>query len=135
MLRTLVTLFLFQFLGELFQRGLDIPVPGAVLGMLLFLGYLMLRNKADTELFENAGLLLKHLPLFFIPAGAGLMLYPEILLEHGLAILASLVLGTLIALAASAKLIQLLLNRRVEPATASSPQSLSESGKDEESHG
>ena len=130
MLRTLLTLFLFQFLGELIQRGLDIPVPGAVLGMLLFLGYLLLRDKADTELFENAGHLLKHLPLFFIPAGAGLMLYPDILVEHGLAILASLVLGTLIALAASAKLIQLLLNRRNE-----SHQPVSEAHKDEESHG
>lgn len=129
MLRTLLTLFLFQFLGELIQRGLDIPVPGAVLGMLLFLGYLMLRDKADTELFENAGHFLKHLPLFFIPAGAGLMLYPDILIEHGLAILASLVLGTLIALAASAKLIQLLLNRGSEP-----PQPVPESPKDEESH-
>ena len=130
MLRTLLTLFLFQFFGELIQRGLDIPVPGAVLGMLLFLGYLMLRDKADTELFENAGHFLKHLPLFFIPAGAGLMLYPDILIEHGLAILASLVLGTLIALAASAKLIQLLLNRGSEP-----PQPVPESPKDEESHG
>src|SRR5690606_2727342 len=32
LLRTLLSLFLFQFLGELIQRGLDIPVPGAVLG-------------------------------------------------------------------------------------------------------
>lgn len=102
--------------------------------MLLFLGYLLLRNKKDSELFENAGHLLTHLSLFFIPAGAGLILYLDVLLEQGLAILASLVLGTFVALAASAKLIQFLIDRQQGQVLTSASQQTTASAKDDTSH-
>ncbi len=111
MLSTLALLFLFQFLGELLQRASGMPIPGPVLGMVGLLLFLIVRGRVEESWAIHSGHILRHLGLFYIPAGAGLMLYADVLAQQGLAILASLVLGTMLAFAFTAKLMQVLVRR------------------------
>jgi len=96
-LPSLALIILFQLSGEFIHNNLQLPIPGAVIGMVLFFSYLCLTNGSSTKLIESGSRLLKHLPLLFIPAGVGIVTYTNILKTQGLAIIASLILGTLIA--------------------------------------
>ncbi len=93
----LVLIILFQLSGEFIHNSLHIPVPGAVIGMLLFFIYLCLTRGSSTNLIDSGSKLLKHLPLLFIPAGVGIITYTHELKTQGIAIIASLTLGTLVA--------------------------------------
>ena len=105
-LRGLAFLLLLQTLGELLSRGLSLPFPGPVIGMLLLL--LALRWPLVREpVAACADFLLSHLSLLFVPVGVGVMTHLSIVSQYGGRMLVVLVLSTLIGLAVTA----LLLNR------------------------
>ena len=105
-LRGLAFLLLLQSLGELLSRGLSLPFPGPVIGMLLLL--LALRWPLVREpVAACADFLLSHLSLLFVPVGVGVMTHLSIVSQYGGRMLVVLVLSTLIGLAVTA----LLLNR------------------------
>ena len=97
MLPSLTIIILFQLSGALFQQYLNLPVPGAVIGMIMFFVYLCVTGGKNEQLMTTGSQLLKHLPLLFIPAGVGILAYTEELKVHGIAILASLIIGSLVA--------------------------------------
>ena len=95
-----------QSLGELLSRGLSLPFPGPVIGMLLLL--LALRWPLVRQpVAACADFLLAHLSLLFVPVGVGVMTHLSIVSQYGGRMLVVLVLSTLIGLAVTA----LLLNR------------------------
>ena len=105
-LRGLAFLLLLQSLGELLSRGLSLPFPGPVIGMLLLL--LALRWPLVRQpVAACADFLLSHLSLLFVPVGVGVMTLLSIVSQYGGRMLVVLVLSTLIGLAVTA----LLLNR------------------------
>ena len=105
-LRGLAFLLLLQSLGELLSRGLSLPFPGPVIGMLLLL--LALRWPLVRQpVAACADFLLSHLSLLFVPVGVGMMTHLSIVSQYGGRMLVVLVLSTLIGLAVTA----LLLNR------------------------
>lgn len=71
-----------QLLGEVVTRGLGLPVPGPVLGMVILLAGLLWLHRARPgadSLFERravtsvADALLANLSLLFVPAGVGVI--------------------------------------------------------------
>ena len=97
-LRGLAWLLAFQSAGELISRGLHLPVPGPVLGLVLLL--LSLRLPPVREpVGACAQFMLAHLSLLFIPVGVGVMTHLELLERYGLRILLVIVLSTWIGLA------------------------------------
>lgn len=76
MLLGLLILLACQLVGELVVGPLGISVPGPVVGLVLFFGWLMARRPAPSapEVVVSEGLL-KHLQLLFIPAGVGVVEY------------------------------------------------------------
>jgi holin-like protein len=109
MLRAITVLLLFQLVGEVLARSLDLPIPGPVIGMLLLLGALLLRGEAPKTLRDTAQGLLSHLALLFVPAGVGVMAHVDRLQDEWLAILVTLVLSTLLTLVLTAWAMRLLL--------------------------
>jgi holin-like protein len=109
MARALTVLLLFQLVGEVIARLLDLPVPGPVIGMLLLLGALLLRGAAPDTLRDTAQGLLSHLSLLFVPAGVGVIVHIGRLQDEWLAILATLVLSTMLTLVLTAWAMCLLL--------------------------
>ncbi|QJC57898.1 hypothetical protein HC248_03230 [Polaromonas vacuolata] len=100
-LRGLAWLLAFQSLGELLSRGLTLPVPGPVMGMLLLL--LALRFKTvSVPVGQCAEFLLSHLSLLFVPVGVGVMTHLGLVAQYGWRILAVIVVSTLIGLAITA---------------------------------
>lgn len=61
------------FLGGLLQRGLKLPIPGNVLGMVILLAALSGGLIKLETIAEVSDFLLDHLAFFFIPAGVGII--------------------------------------------------------------
>ncbi|MCB8821506.1 CidA/LrgA family protein [Microvirga rosea] len=101
-----LTLILFcQLVGEVIARGLGWPIPGPVLGMIVMLAALGVRDRIrkyrpafGRQVDATGQGLLAHLSLLFIPAGVGVMQRLDILTEYGWALLVALVVSTFITL-------------------------------------
>lgn len=100
-LRGLAWLLAFQSAGELLARGLTLPFPGPVIGMLLLL--FALRLEAIREpVGICANFLLSHLSLLFVPVGVGVVTHLSLVSQFGFRMLAVIVLSTLAGLAVTA---------------------------------
>ncbi|MDN3526512.1 CidA/LrgA family protein [Halomonas sabkhae] len=91
-----------QMLGELVARGLSLPVPGPVLGMVILLVGLMVRGGVPDSLRLAGEGLLRYLTLLFVPAGVGLMAHGALIGEELLAIVPTLFGSTALTLAVTA---------------------------------
>lgn len=99
-------LLVFQLAGEIITQVGGLPVPGPVLGMALLFITLVWRGRVPVALGTSATLLLSHLSLLFVPAGVGVMVHAKRIGDEWLAIVAALVVSTLIGLAATAWVLQ-----------------------------
>ena len=106
-LRGLAWLLALQSLGELLSRGLSLPFPGPVIGMILLL--LALRLPMVREpVAACAHFLLSHLSLLFVPVGVGVMTHLGLVGQYGVRMLIVIVLSTWLGLAVTALVLHLL---------------------------
>lgn len=105
-------LLICQFLGELLARGLMLPVPGPVFGMVILLVGLMVRGKVPDSLRMTGEGLLRYLTLLFVPAGVGLMVHFQLIAQDLWPILLTLVLSTGLTLAVTVWVLDRLNRRR-----------------------
>lgn len=98
MVQGFLILLLCQLLGEALVIFLDVPIPGAVVGMVILLIGLILHGKVPDGLSKTSEGLLSVLPLLLVPAGVGLMNHFGVLSEHWLAFLVALTLSTLVTM-------------------------------------
>ncbi|CAH0991164.1 hypothetical protein SIN8267_01266 [Sinobacterium norvegicum] len=73
MIRHLSIILACQLLGEIIARALALPLPGPVLGMIVFLLLLIWRPAYAEQINSTAQGLLSHLSLLFVPAGVGVV--------------------------------------------------------------
>jgi holin-like protein len=100
MILGLTWLIAFQLLGEVTVRLLDVPIPGAVVGMGYLFAWLRLRRVGDEAPVVRAGSgLLRHLQLFFVPAGVGITAHLADLADSWLPILVAMLVSWFLALA------------------------------------
>lgn len=92
-----------QFLGELLARGLAMPVPGPVIGMLILLVGLIVRGRVPDSLRKSGEGLLRYLTLLFVPAGVGMMVHASLIRADIWTIALTLILSTAVTLAVTAK--------------------------------
>lgn len=102
MLSALTQLLLFQLAGEVIARGLDLPVPGPVLGMLFLFIALALRGGASSDLQATSQGLLQHLSLLFVPAGTGIVVHLHRVADEWLPLLVALLASTVATLVVTA---------------------------------
>lgn len=114
MLKACAILLVFQLIGEILSLALALPVPGPVIGMALLFLALCLRGGPSSQLRGTTGTLLQHLSLLFVPAGTGVMLHVQRLADEWPAIVAALLLSTVLALIVTAAALRLLAGRRLE---------------------
>ena len=100
MLVGLFALLVFLVLGEAIQSWIAIPVPSSIIGMVLLLITIILRNKIPKSIELASNSLSPLLPLFIIPISAGLLTQAAIIEQYGLKLLIiltiSLIPGVLI---------------------------------------
>ena len=94
-----------QLAGEIASRGLGLPVPGPVLGLvLLVIGFAVWgRNRSDAEVASSPVArvgdgLLGNLGLLFVPAGVGVIQYGGLLKAQASALALALLGSTAITL-------------------------------------
>ncbi len=95
-----ITLFVCcQFVGEVAARGLGLPLPGPVVGLLLLFAGLTLVYRRGRDLpvalRTTAQGLLGNLSLLFVPAGVGVMTQLDVLSANLVAVVVSILLSTL----------------------------------------
>lgn len=100
-----------QMLGELVTRGLTLPVPGPVIGMVILLVALVVRGKVPSSLRMTGEGLLRYLTLLFVPAGVGLMVHGALIGADLLPIVVTLVGSTAVTLAVTAWVLSRLQRR------------------------
>ena len=110
MLASLGLILLCQLIGETVSRGLGLPLPGPVLGLLLLLIVLLARDRfaiLASGPLRNSGVenvskgLLAHLSLLFVPANVGVVQKLDLLAAHGIAIILILALSVIVTLLAT----------------------------------
>lgn len=102
MIAALTQLLIFQLIGEVIARGLDLPVPGPVLGMVFLFVALALRGGPSADLQQTGQGLLQHLSLLFVPAGTGVMVHLARVADEWLPLTVALFASTVATLAVTA---------------------------------
>jgi putative effector of murein hydrolase LrgA (UPF0299 family) len=107
MIQGFVVLLIFQLTGETVSRGLALPVPGPVLGLVLLFLALQATRRLGRRGSAAAGQgavervadgLLQNLALLFVPAGVGVVQHLGLLEQYGLAFAVVLVASTALTL-------------------------------------
>ena len=95
---------------EVFVRGLALPMPGPVVGLMLLLLLLLARDRFAILArgpLQGGGVehasrgLLAHLSLLFVPAGVGVVQKLDLFAEHGIAFVAVLAISVVVTLLAT----------------------------------
>ncbi|WP_261378260.1 CidA/LrgA family protein [Paenibacillus agilis] len=97
-----IILAAFHLVGVWLQHVGNIPLPGNVIGLLLFLFALYMRWVRLEWVEQAAQFLLKHMLLFFIPYVVGIIAFAPLLGEHWFSILAGIGGSTTAVLLATA---------------------------------
>ncbi|WP_237067849.1 CidA/LrgA family protein [Microbulbifer guangxiensis] len=105
-------LLLCERLGGALSQWLSLPIPGAVLGMLLLLFGLMAYGSVPRGLAEVSGLLLRSLALLFLPAAVGVYFLRDLSAADWLALLGATIVGTLLSFLLTALLLRNLLDKK-----------------------
>jgi holin-like protein len=106
MIASLSLILLCQLAGEVIARGLGLPMPGPVLGLVLLLLLLardrsavLARGPLQQDGVEKASRgLLANLSLLFVPAGVGVVQKLDLVAAHGIAVAAVLVISVVVTL-------------------------------------
>jgi holin-like protein len=107
MIASLSLILLCQLAGEVFVRGLGLPMPGPVIGLMLLLVLLVARDRfavlargpLQGDGVESASRgLLANLSLLFVPAGVGVVQKLDLVAEHGIAFVGVLAISVMVTL-------------------------------------
>jgi len=105
-LNGITLLLVYQLAGEVCVRLAGVPVPGPVLGMVMLFITLVIRGRTPDSVGQASSALLSHLSLLFVPAGVGMMAHFHRIEAEWLPITLSLLLSTVITMAATALIMQ-----------------------------
>ena len=106
----LLVLLAGQWLGGVIAGALHLAVPGSVIGLVLVAAAIELRLLPLALVQETADLLVRHLGLLYVPAGAALVLHWGIVRREWLPIVAAGIVSTLAVLVVTG-----LVLHRLEP--------------------
>ncbi|SFB85457.1 holin-like protein [Zunongwangia mangrovi] len=106
MLKSLIYIFCFLFLGELIHYFFNIPIAGNIIGMLLIFLALFFKMIKLEDVKPASDFLVKYLVVFFIPYGVGLMVYANLIAEYWIPVSVAVILSTLLSLYATGAIYQ-----------------------------
>ena len=110
MLEAIAILLCCQLLGELVVAGLNLPLPGPVIGMAILFFGLYIHGRVPDDLASVTQGLLGQLSLLFIPAGVGVMTHLNLLGAQWIPLSISLIASLIVAFAVTGWLMQWLID-------------------------
>lgn len=105
-------ILMITFIGELLNEMIPLPIPASIYGLVCMLAVLKL-GWLKLEQVEQAGKwLIEIMPLMFVPAGAGLIVYWTVLREIFVPFIVIVVVSTIVVFAVTGKTAQWMLKKK-----------------------
>lgn len=111
MIRSAALVLLLLNFGDAITEHLDLPIPGAALGLVTLVAAFLAcggPDKGSEELFDFAA---PYFPLFFVPAAVGVIANLDLLIFAWIYLATAVVAGTAITLLVTGRVAQALLAR------------------------
>src|SRR5699024_4056024 len=105
-------LFIFYYIGEAIQTMFSLFMPGSIMGMLLFFALLSGKIIRVEWVSEGIDLLLKDIPIFFIPVTVGVIEYLDFFYGKGSLMIPLVIFSTFLVIATGGIVTSKLLERR-----------------------
>ncbi|MBS4220658.1 CidA/LrgA family holin-like protein [Bacillus sp. FJAT-49711] len=115
MVKTILQIALLYFiflLGSWIQKTLNLFIPGSIIGMLIL--YLLLSTGFFKQEWIEKGsvLLIKYLPLLFLPVTVGIISFPQLFNVQGILLILIILFSTALVMVSTGILSQQLLRKR-----------------------
>jgi holin-like protein len=98
MMAAFVLTLLLIIIGDAVTMALDIPVPGAVFGLLVMAALFAARGGPTPAMSRMFDLIIPHAPMLFVPAGAGVIANADLIAARWLPIVSVITLSTFVVL-------------------------------------
>lgn len=109
-LKDYLIIMLCLLFGEFISRIFHLLIPGNVIGMISLLVLLLLGIVKLKDVEKGADNLIGNMSLFFVPVGAGIILYFDVLSKYGMPIFVSTIISTILVIIVTGHTTQLLIN-------------------------
>lgn len=87
-----------QLAGEILRRVTGVPLPGAVIGLVLLIAWLALVRRERPVLGAVTGWLTAHLAIMFVPAAVGVIEQGPMLARYGVGLIAATLVSTVLTM-------------------------------------
>ena len=111
-------LIVLQLIGEGIVQISGLPVPGAIIGLILLYAILVFRGRISDEMSRTSGFLLQNLGVLFVPAGVGVIAYLPMIATQWWIIVLTLFVSVCATIAITGLVVVRLSPRGIEPAEA-----------------
>ena len=108
-LKQFLIIILVSCLGELLYYLLPFPIPATIYGLVIMLCLLILKIVPLDSVKETAEFLIAIMPVMFIPAGVGLIVYWSQLKEFLIPICVIIIVSSVLVMLATGKVSDLLI--------------------------
>jgi len=112
MLIQIGVLFFFFLIGSWIQQLFQLVIPGSVIGLVLLFLCLFFNIVPEKWIAEGAGIMTRHLILFFIPATVGILNYYDLFIGRGFLLVVITVVSSLFVLVTAGYMSEKLASRR-----------------------
>ena len=109
-LKQFLIIILVSCIGELLYYLLPLPIPATIYGLVIMLGLLILKLVPLAAVRETAEFLIEIMPVMFIPAGVGLIIYWPQLKEFLIPICVIIVVSSILVMFVTGKISDLLIH-------------------------
>ncbi|WP_156299410.1 CidA/LrgA family protein [Streptobacillus canis] len=110
-IKQLAYILAFSYIGVSISKITNIPVPGSVIGLILFFMALQFKLIRLEKVEETSRFLTENLAVLFIPAGVAIMISFKYIKDSWMIILGICLITTIISLIFTGKLVQYLINK------------------------
>lgn len=113
-LKQFLIIILVSCIGELLYYLLPLPIPATIYGLIIMLGLLILKLVPLDAVKETAEFLIEIMPVMFIPAGVGLIVYWPQLKEFLIPICVIIVVSSILVMLVTGKVSDILIRKKGE---------------------
>ncbi|SHN28515.1 CidA/LrgA family protein [Gracilibacillus kekensis] len=104
-------LFIFYYIGKTIQELFSLFIPGSIIGMLLFFGLLTARWIRVEWVEDGIDLLIKDMPIFFVPVTVGVVQYLDFFIGKGSLMIPLIILSTFLVILSGSLITSLLVKK------------------------
>jgi holin-like protein len=113
-LSTIFLLIVLQLIGESIVQVSGVPVPGAIIGLILLYAILAFKGGVSDEMSRTSGFLLQNLGVLFVPAGVGVIAYLPMIADQWWIILLVLLISVCMTIGITALIVAKFSPRSVD---------------------